>query len=90
MLLLEFFEYIMKIPAAAVKVPIIQLEKSTTESSKTEQQPKLQSSPVEQGLSQITSASVATPKNGRRMASVLDVVLRPSKIATLSWNLPRY
>jgi hypothetical protein len=37
---------------------------------------------VEQGQSRITSASVATPKKGRRMASVLDTVLRPSKIAT--------
>jgi hypothetical protein len=34
------------------------------------------------GLSRITSASVATPKKGRRMANVLDVVLRPSKMAT--------
>ena len=34
------------------------------------------------GLSRITSASVATPKKGRRMANVLDDVLRPSKMAT--------
>jgi hypothetical protein len=31
----------MKIPAAAAEVPTIQLKKATTESSKTEQQPKL-------------------------------------------------
>jgi hypothetical protein len=37
---------------------------------------------MKQGLSRITSASAATPKKGRRMADVLDVVLRPSKIAT--------
>jgi hypothetical protein len=34
------------------------------------------------GLSRIATASVATPREGRRMASVLDVVLRPSKMAT--------
>jgi hypothetical protein len=79
---LEFFEQTMKIPAAAAEVPTIQLEKTTTESSKTEHQPKLQSSPMKQELLRITSASIATPKNGRRMASVLDVVLRPLKIAT--------
>jgi hypothetical protein len=33
-------------------------------------------------LSRITSASVATSKKGRRMANILDVVLRPSKMAT--------
>ena len=37
---------------------------------------------MEQGLSRITSVSVATPKKGRRMFSVLDAVLRPLKIAT--------
>jgi hypothetical protein len=35
-----------------------------------------------QGLSRIASTSVATPKKGRRMANVLDVVLTPSKMAT--------
>jgi len=52
----------MKIRATAAEVPTIQLEKLATESSKIEQQPKLQSSPVEQGLSRMKSASVATPK----------------------------
>jgi hypothetical protein len=36
----------MKIPIAAAEVSTIQLEKTTTESSKTEQQPKLQSPPA--------------------------------------------
>ena len=35
-----------------------------------------------QGLSRITSASVATSKKGIRMANVLDAILRPSKIVT--------
>jgi hypothetical protein len=52
------------------------------ESFKTEQQSNLQSSSVVQGLSRITPASVATPKRGRMMASVLDAILRPSKMAT--------
>jgi hypothetical protein len=44
MLFLEFLEQTMKIPAAAAEVPTVRLEKTTKESSKTEQQPKLQSS----------------------------------------------
>jgi hypothetical protein len=82
MLFLEFFEQTIKIPAAVTEVPTIQLEKTTTESSKTEQQPKLQSSPIVPGLSRIATTSVATPRKGRRMASVLDAVLRPLKMAT--------
>jgi hypothetical protein len=35
-----------------------------------------------QGLPRIASAPAGTPKKGRRMANVLDAVLRPSKIAT--------
>jgi hypothetical protein len=34
------------------------------------------------GLSRIETASAATPRKGRRMTSILDVVLRPSKMAT--------
>jgi hypothetical protein len=82
MLFFEFFEQTMKIPAAAAKVPTIHLEKTTTESSKTEQHPKLQSSLVVPGLSRIATALAVTPRKGRRMANVLDVVLRPLKMAT--------
>jgi hypothetical protein len=42
----------------------------------------MQSSLVVQGLSRITTTSAVTPRKGRRMASVLDAVLRPSKVAT--------
>jgi hypothetical protein len=35
-----------------------------------------------QELSRIVSTSVATPKKGRRMANILNIVLRPSKMAT--------
>jgi hypothetical protein len=34
------------------------------------------------GLSKTTTVPAVTPRKGRRMASVLDVVLRPSKMAT--------
>jgi hypothetical protein len=42
------------------------------------------SSPAVQGLSRVTttSAFAATPKKGRRMASVLVAILRPSKMAS--------
>jgi hypothetical protein len=35
-----------------------------------------------QELSRIASTSVATLKKGRRMANILDAILRPSKMAT--------
>jgi hypothetical protein len=41
MLFLKVFEQTIKIPTAAAEVSTIQLEKTTAESSKTEQQPKL-------------------------------------------------
>jgi hypothetical protein len=34
------------------------------------------------GLSRTTTVPAATPRKGRRMASVLGAVLRPSKMAT--------
>jgi hypothetical protein len=64
------------------EAPNIHLETIKAESSKVEQQPKLQNPPMVQELSRIASALAGTPKKGRRMANVLDVVLRPSKIAT--------
>jgi hypothetical protein len=82
MLFLESLEQTMKIPAAAAEVPTIRLEKTTKESSKTEKQPKLQSPPVMPGLSRTATVPAVTPRKGRRMASVLDVVLRPSEMAT--------
>jgi hypothetical protein len=84
MLFLEFLEQTMKIPAAAVKAPTIRLEETITESSKTEQQPQLQSPPVMPGLLRTATIPAATPRKGSRMASVLNAILRPSKIATLA------
>jgi hypothetical protein len=68
--------------ATVIEVPTILLEKTKAESSKTEQQSKLQNSPIAQELSRIASAPAVTPKNGRRMANVLDDVLKPSKVVT--------
>jgi uncharacterized protein YqgQ len=68
--------------AAVAEIPTILLEKTKTESSRMKQQPKLQGSPMVQELSKIASAPAVTPKKGRSMASVLDAVLRPSKVAT--------
>jgi hypothetical protein len=55
----------MKIPTTAAEVPTIRMEKTTMESSKTEQQPKLQSPPVMPGLSRTSTVPAATPRNGR-------------------------
>jgi hypothetical protein len=70
------------VSVAAAEVPTIQLEKSEPESSKSEQQSKLQSPTVMPGLTRTAIVPAATPRKGRRMASVLDAVLRPSKMAT--------
>jgi hypothetical protein len=50
------------IPAAAAEVSTIQLEKTELESSKIEQQPKLQSPPVMPGLSMTATALATTPR----------------------------
>jgi hypothetical protein len=68
--------------AAAVEVPTIQLKKTEPESFKTDQQLKLQSPPAMLGLSKTSTVPAMTPRKGRRLASVLDVVLRHSKMAT--------
>jgi hypothetical protein len=67
---------------AAVETNTTQLEKSEPDSSRTEQQQKLQSPPATVGLPNIATVPAATPRKGRRMASVLDAVLKPTKIAT--------
>jgi hypothetical protein len=65
-----------------VKAPTILLETTKPESSRMEQLPKLQNPPIEQELPKIAFVLAITPKKGRRMANALDVVLRPSKVAT--------
>jgi hypothetical protein len=47
-----------------------------------EQWSKLQNPPKEQELPKIVSAPSIAPKKGRRMANMLDAILRPSKAAT--------
>jgi hypothetical protein len=69
-------------PSAAVEAATAQLEKSELESSRTEQQPKMQSPLAMAGLSNTTTVPAATPRKGRRMDSVLDAVLKPSKTTT--------
>jgi hypothetical protein len=47
-------------------------------------QPKVQELPKAPAKPQISTAPTGTPKRGRRMANVLEVVLRPSKVVTPS------
>ena len=44
--------------------------------------PKMSDLPKVQEQTKTTPISVGTPKKGKRMANVLDIVLRPSKVAT--------
>jgi hypothetical protein len=64
------------IPAEATEAATTQLDKSEPESSRAKGQPKLQSTTTMTWLSKITAAPAATPREGRRMASVLDAVLK--------------
>jgi hypothetical protein len=68
--------------AAVVDAPSISLEIIKTKDSRMEEQPKLQNPPVAQELPKIALVPVITPKKGRRMANMLDAVMRPSKVAT--------
>jgi hypothetical protein len=68
--------------AMVVDAPSILLETTKTEHSRMEQQPKLQNPLAAQELPKIALVPAITPKKGRRMANVLDIVLRPSKAAT--------
>jgi hypothetical protein len=70
------------IPVGATEAATAQLEKSEPKSSRTKQQPKLQSLAAMAGLSKTSTVPVATPRKGRRIANVLDVVLKPSKVST--------
>jgi hypothetical protein len=69
------------ISSAMSRATTAQLEK-LQKVLKSDQQPKLQISPVLPELPRTTNILVATPRKGRRMASVLDAVLKPSKVAT--------
>jgi hypothetical protein len=70
------------IPTATAEATTAQLEKSKSKSLKSDQQPKLQISPSLLELTKTITIPATTPRKGRRMTSVLDVVLKPSKMAT--------
>jgi hypothetical protein len=70
------------IPVVTVKAIVTLVKETEAKSSKTEDHPKLQSPPTTTGLLKITTASTTTPRKGRRMASVLDAILKPSKVPT--------
>jgi hypothetical protein len=63
-----------------VEATIAQVEETEPKSSKTEPQPKLRSPPTMMGLPKLAAAPASTPRKGRRMASVLDAVLKSSKV----------
>jgi hypothetical protein len=70
------------IPAGTAEAAAAQLEKSEPESSRTKQQPKLQSPLALTGLSKAATVPAATPRKGRRMANILDAIMKPSKVST--------
>jgi hypothetical protein len=70
------------IPVVTVKATVALVEETEAKSSKTEEHPKLQSPPTMTGLSKLAPALAATPRKGRRMASILDIVLKSSKVPT--------
>jgi hypothetical protein len=63
-----------------IETTIAPVEETEAKSSKTYEHLKLQSPPTMTGLSKLASALAATPRNGRRMANVLDAVLKSSKV----------
>jgi hypothetical protein len=71
------------IPAVTVKASVGPVEKAEAKSSKVEEQPKLLSPPTTMGLPKLITATIVTPRK-RRMASVLDAILKSSKVPTLA------
>jgi hypothetical protein len=69
------------IPAVTADATITTVEETEAKSSKTEH-PKLQSPSTTTGFLKLTTATTITPRKGRRMASVLDAVLKSSKVPT--------
>jgi hypothetical protein len=79
------FEQTMKgIEATVVSAPAPFYLGLTTEKSHGPEQPKVQEIPKAQAQSQIATAPAGTPRKGKRMANVLEAILRPSKMATLA------
>jgi hypothetical protein len=76
-------EIIPAAPAEATFGPVKEIE---AKNSKTEEHPKLQSPPTTTGLSKLAIAPTATPRKGRTMTSVLDVVLKSMKMSTPAYT----
>jgi hypothetical protein len=71
---------IILVPTAEATVGLVkEIEANNT---KTDERLKLQSPPTTTGLPKLTTAAAMTPRKGRRMASVLDAVLKCSKVPT--------
>jgi hypothetical protein len=69
------------IPVVTVEASVGLAEESETKSSQAEEHLKLLSPPTTTGLAKLTTTATMTPKK-RRMASVLDTVLKSTKIPT--------
>jgi hypothetical protein len=70
------------IPAAPAEATVGPVEEIEAKSSKTEEHPKLQSPPTMMRLSKLAIAPIATPRKGRRMASILEDFLKSTKMPT--------
>jgi hypothetical protein len=86
---MEIVEYAKATPLASeiihvvtAKAIVALVEEIEAKSSKAEKHLKLQSPPTMTELSKLASAPAATPRKGRRMASVLDAVLKSLKVPT--------
>jgi hypothetical protein len=82
-------EYVEAVPSALEIIPVVTVEATVgpveeieAKSSKTAEHPKVQSPPTMTGLSKLAVAPAATPRKGRRIASVLDAVLKYTKMPT--------
>jgi hypothetical protein len=69
------------IPTATAEASVGLIEETKAKSSKAEEHPKLLSPPTTTGLPKLTTAATMTPRK-RRMTSVLDAVLKSSKVQT--------
>jgi hypothetical protein len=79
------------IPVATAEATIGPTKEIEAKNSKTEERSKLQSPPTTTGLTKLVIALVATPRKGRRMARVLDDVLKSLKMPThVSTEAPEY
>jgi hypothetical protein len=71
------------IPVVTVEASASPVEETEAKSLKAEEHPKLLSPPTTTGLPKLTTATTMTPRK-MRMANVLDVVLKSSKVPTLA------